>query len=172
LETDEVHIVEARTEHIPGITDIYNDAVAHTVATFDTSPRSPEEQTAWFQSHGEKLPILVAIRENIPVGWASVNAYSDRCAYAGTGEISLYIRDGYRGRGIGKELTTAVLRAGREAGLHAVVARIESSNEASIHIFKQHGFVHVGVLKEVGCKFDRLLDVVIMQLIYREGENP
>jgi phosphinothricin acetyltransferase len=79
----------------------------------------------------------------------------------------VYVRDGYRGRGIGRKLTERVLQAGRSAGLHSVIALIESGNEVSIHIFGQFGFEHVGVMREVGRKFGRLLDVSIMQLIYR-----
>ena len=96
-----------------------------------------------------------------------LNTWSDRCAYKDTVEISVYIQDGFRGRGAGKELTMEVLQAGRKAGQHTVLARIESSNAASIHILEKFGFKHVGVMREVGFKLGRLLDVTVMQLIYR-----
>jgi phosphinothricin acetyltransferase len=161
-----VKIRKARAEDVPAITEIYNDAITNTVATFDKEQKTLEEQRQWFDSHGKRYPILVALLEEEVVGWASLSSYSDRCAYADTVEISVYVLDGFRGRGVGKELTGRVLKAGEEAGLHTVLARIESGNAASIHIFEKFGFEHVGVMKEVGFKFGRLLDVSIMQLIY------
>ena len=162
-----MEIRKARAEDVPVITEIYNDTIAHTVATFDTEQKTLEEQREWFDGHGARYPILVALLEGEVVGWASLSSWSDRCAYADTVEISVYVQDGFRGRGVGKELTGRVLQAGREAGLHTVLARIESGNAESIHIFKKFGFEHVGVVREVGFKFGRLLDVSIMQLIYR-----
>ncbi len=157
----------ARAVDVPAITGIYNDAIAHTVATFDMEQKTLEEQREWFDGHGARYPILVALLEEEVVGWASLSSWSDRCAYADTAEISVYVQDGFRGRGVGKELTGRVLQAGKEAGLHTVLARIESGNAASIHIFEKFGFEHVGVMREVGFKFGRLHDVSIMQLIYR-----
>ena len=166
-ETDKVQIVKAGVEHIPAITEIYNDAVEHTVATFDTQQKSLKEQKLWFDGHRDRYPILVALHREKVIGWASLNPYDDRCAYADTVEISVYIREGFRGKGVGNELTRELLGAGREVGLHAVLARIESGNAASMHILEKFGFVHVGVMREVGFKFGRLLDVTVMQFIYK-----
>jgi phosphinothricin acetyltransferase len=160
-------IRKARVDDIPAITDIYNDAIANTVATFDTDQKTMEEQLDWYESHGSMHPILVAVQEDEVVGWASLSSYSSRCAYSETAEISVYVRDGYRGKGTGKKLAERLLQAGRDASLHTVIALVESGNKASIHIFGQFGFEHVGVMREVGRKFGRLLDVSIMQLIYR-----
>ena len=68
---------------------------------------------------------------------------------------------------VGRSLTAEMLRVGREAGLHTVIALIESGNEPSIHISREFGFECVGVMREVGRKFGRLLDLTIMQLIFR-----
>ncbi len=162
-----VVIRKARVDDIRAITDIYNDAVANTVATFDMEQKTIEEQQDWYNSHGPMHPILVAVQEDEVAGWASLSSYSGRCGYSDTAEISVYVRDGYRGKGIGKKLTEMVLEAGRNAGLHTVIALIESGNKVSLHIFGQFGFEHVGVMREVGNKFGRLLDVSVMQLIYR-----
>jgi phosphinothricin acetyltransferase len=162
-----VEIRKARAEDVPAITEIYNDAVEHTAATFDTEQKTLEEQREWFDGHGARYPILVALLKEEVIGWASLSSWSDRCAYSDTAEISVYVLDGFRERGVGKELTKGVLQAGEEAELHTVLARIERGNAASIHIFEKFGFEHVGVMREVGFKFGRLLDVSIMQLIYR-----
>ena len=159
-------IRKAILQDLPAITDIYNDAILKTTATFDTSIKTLEEQKTWFEKHGDKYPVLVAQQDNLIVGWVSLSAWSDRCAYADTAEISLYVKDGYRGKGVGRKLSEAVLIAGRKAGLHTVISRIVEGNDASIHLGESLGFKHIGVMKEVGRKYDRLLDVYLMQLIF------
>ncbi len=159
-------IRKARLEDLEGITDIYNDAILKTTATFDTEPNTMAEQTEWFEEHGSKYPILVAEEEGLIVGWASLSPWSDRCAYSDTAEISVYVKEGYRGQGIGKKLVEAILEKGKDAGLHTVIARVSEGNDVSIHIFDTYGFNHIGIMKEVGNKFGRLIDVHLMQKIY------
>ncbi len=156
----------AEPADLPAITDIYNDAILRTAATFDTQPKTAAEQAAWFAAHEAKYPLLVAEEDGLVVGWASLSRWSDRCAYADTAEISVYVRDGARGRGVGKELTEAVLVAGRAGGLHTVVARIAQGNEVSLRLARGAGFEDIGVMREVGRKFGKLLDVYLLQLIY------
>ncbi len=148
---------------LDGITEIYNNAILETVATFDTEPKTRLEQEAWFAEHGAREPVLVAEEDDIIVGWASLSQWSDRCAYMDTAESSLYVRKECRGRGIGKKLGQAIVDAGKLAGLHTVIARIAEGNEISIHLFESTGFEHIGVMKEVGFKFGRRLDVYLLQ---------
>ena len=162
-------IRKARLENLEEITDIYNDAILKTTATFDAEPKTMDEQREWFERHGSNYPILVAEEEGAIVGWASLSPWSDRCGYSDTAEISLYVKERYRRKGIGKKLAEAILGKGRDAGLHTVIARISEGNDVSIHIFETCGFNHIGIMKEVGKKFGRLIDVHLMQKIY---ENP
>jgi phosphinothricin acetyltransferase len=159
-------IRQATLDDLDAITEIYNEAILKTVATFDTEPKTMEEQQRWFAGHGPKYPIMVAEEDGLIVGWASLSMWSDRCAYADTAEISLYVRETHQGRGIGKKLLEAILHEGEKAGLHTVVARITEGNAVSIHLFKSAGFEHIGVMREVGRKFGRLLDVHLLQKIY------
>jgi phosphinothricin acetyltransferase len=152
---------------LPAITEIYNDAILKTTATFDTEPKTPEEQMVWFADHGPKYPILAAEENGIVVGWASLSKWSDRCAYSDTAEISLYVRHEHRGKGIGRKLLEAIAAEGRKAGLHTIIARIAEASEASIHLHKSVGFEHIGTMREVGRKFGKLLDVYLMQKVYR-----
>ncbi|MGF7031458.1 phosphinothricin acetyltransferase [Paenibacillus mucilaginosus] len=156
-------IRKAQAGDLPAIVDIYNEAVLHTVATFDTVPRTLEQQEAWFKQHGDAYPVIVAEQDGTVVGWASLNQYSDRLAYARTSELSLYIHAGHRGQGTGKKLLEAVLAAGREAGLHTVLSRIVEGNDSSIHIHHVYGFETVGTMRQVGFKFGRALDVILLQ---------
>lgn len=157
-------IIRTATEaDIHAIMTIYNDAVVNTVATFDTVPRTLEQQQQWFGQHGERNPVLVAELGGTVVGWASLKPYSDRLAYERTAELSMYIHPDFRGQGIGKRLMERLLNAGKEAGLHTVLSRIVEGNDSSIYIHRTFGFDYVGVMREVGFKFDRMLDVVMMQ---------
>ena len=153
-------------EDLGCITEIYNDAVLRTVATFDTEAKTDEEQKVWFSGHDSSHPVLVGVEDGFVAGWASLGKWSDRCAYSGTAEVSLYIKEEYRGKGIGRKLLRAVVEKGQEAGLHTVIARIVEGNEASVRLFGSEGFECIGLMKEVGCKFGKLLNVVMMQKIY------
>jgi L-amino acid N-acyltransferase YncA len=160
-----ITIRKATLKDLAAITEIYNEAILNTVATFDTEPKTIEERKAWFTSHDAKHPILVAEQDGTVVGWASLGKWSERRGYAGTAEGSLYVEKSHRGSGIGKALLEAIIRAGQEVGLHAIIAQIVEGNEPSIHLAEELGFDSVGVLREVGCKFGRRLDVHVMQRI-------
>jgi L-amino acid N-acyltransferase YncA len=157
----------AKLADLPAITEIYNEAILKTTATFDTEPKTSEEQKIWFADHGPKYPILVAEENGIAVGWASLSKWSDRCAYSDTAEISLYVREDHQGKGIGRKLLEAIVAEGEKAGLHTIIARIAEASQASIHLHKSVGFEHIGTMKEVGRKFGKLLDVHLMQKVYK-----
>jgi L-amino acid N-acyltransferase YncA len=159
-------IREAILSDLGAITEIYNEAILKTVATFDTETKTLEAQESWFAEHGPKYPLLVAEQDGHVVGWASLSRWSDRCAYSDTAEGSLYVKEEYQGKGIGRKLLKALIQAGQKGGLHSVVARISEGNEVSIHLCESVGFEHIGIMKEVGRKFGKLLDVNLMQKIY------
>jgi len=153
----------AELDDLKAIIALYNHAIAHTTATFDTEPRSEESQRTWFDQYGEASPLLVAQAEDRIVGWAALSPWSDRCSYKTTAEVSIYIEKGHQGHGTGTRLMEALLKAGRQAGLHLTVARIVEGNPASIHLHEKAGFRNVGVMQETGYKFGRYLDVIIME---------
>jgi L-amino acid N-acyltransferase YncA len=157
----------AKLADLPAITEIYNEAILKTTATFDTEPKTSEEQKIWFADHGPKYPILVAEENGIAVGWASLSKWSDRCAYSDTAEISLYVREDHQGKGIGRKLLEAIVAEGEKTGLHTIIARIAEASQASIHLHKSVGFEHIGTMREVGHKFGKLLDVHLMQKVYK-----
>lgn len=159
----------AGIDDVPAITEIYNEAVLTTVATFDLEPRSIEDRTAWFSHHDSvRYPVIAAESAGTRqvLGWASLSRWSDKCAYDGAAELSLYVASQARGRGVGTALMAEVLRLGREAGLHTVISRIAEGNEVSLRLHDTFGFTHVGTMKEMGFKFGRLLDVEIYQLLF------
>jgi phosphinothricin acetyltransferase len=161
-----VKLRSARIEDLDAITEIYNEAILKTVATFDTELKTSADQKKWFDDHGSKNPILVAEQDGVIVGWASLSKWSDRCAYSDTAEISLYVREKDQGRGIGRRMIEAIIKEGKNAGLHTVIARITEGNESSLHLHRSVGFSSIGTMKEVGKKFGKRLDVHLMQKIY------
>jgi L-amino acid N-acyltransferase YncA len=146
------------------IARIYNQAVEHTTATFDTEVEPAEKRLAWLRAHTDpRHPVLVAELDGAVVGWASLSSWSDRCAYAASVEASAYVDEAHQSRGVGSALSAALLDAGREAGVHAVLGRICTENVASIAMSRRLGFTEVGVLHEVGFKFGRWLDVMMLE---------
>lgn len=160
-------IRRATLADLPAIGAIYDDAVLKTTATFDTEPRSPERHRAWFDAHQDpRHPVLVCESGGRVTGWASLSSWSDRCAYAETAEDSIYIAEDARAQGAGKALLEELLAQGRAAGLRTVLARITGESAASIRLHESFGFARVGVMRQVGRKFGRLLDVSMYQLLW------
>jgi phosphinothricin acetyltransferase len=166
-----LNIRPATLNDLSAITAIYNHAILHTVATFDTEVKTDAEQEAWFAHHGPKYPVVVAELDTTVVGWASLSQWSDRCAYEDTAEISLYVDEKFQGRGIGKALLQRIIREGETAGLHTVIARIAAGNDVSIYLHQSVGFEHIGIMREVGRKFGQLLDVTMMQKVYPSRDH-
>ena len=167
METQSLVIRRATLKDLPSVTEIYNDAILTTTVTFDTQPKTSQEQIAWFEKHKEKFPIMVAEDGQKILGWASLSPWSDRCAYADTAENSVYVDKNARGRGIGRSLLKEIVSEGQRLGLHTIIARIAGESEASVRLHESVGFSKIGTMKEVGRKFGHLLDVHLYQLIFR-----
>jgi L-amino acid N-acyltransferase len=161
---DDIRIRRAIRADAAAMAAIYNQAVENTTATFDTIPETVKERESWLDEHAEpQHPVLVAEAGSRVVGWTSLSRYSGRCAYAATVEVSTYIDEQFRGRGLGPRLTSAVLAAGAEGGVHAVISRICTENEVSLAMARKLGFFDIGVMREVGVKFGRALDVMMLE---------
>jgi phosphinothricin acetyltransferase len=161
--TRTIAIRRAEFADVEAITEIYNEAIQTTTATFDTEPKTIEDRRRWFQSHGERYPVLVALLDTTVVGWACLGKWSDRSAYDGTAETTFYVSSQHRGKGIGRLLKEEIIEEARRLGFHSLIARVAEGSEESLHLNLAFGFEKVGTLKEVGRKFDRLLDVHILQ---------
>ena len=158
-----INIRTATINDINSITEIYNEAVLNTTATFDTETKSVENRIEWFNNHGKQQPIIVAEENNKIVGWASLSLWSDKRAYDSTSELSVYVHHEHWGKGIGKKLVEIITLEGEKAGLHNILARITSGNESSMHIHYMHGYELIGNMKEVGFKFNKFHDVYMLQ---------
>jgi L-amino acid N-acyltransferase YncA len=143
---------------------IYNVEVLESTVTFDLVPRSVTDQIAWIEEHSGGHPAIVAVGDDEEVaGFASLSPYRPRPAYATTVEDSVYVRRDSRGAGVGRLLLCALVDLARDHGFHSVIGRIVGGHDASIALHRVCGFEQVGVEREVGRKFGRWLDVVLMQ---------
>jgi phosphinothricin acetyltransferase len=157
-----IRLVERRDAE--AIRAIYNPEVQESTVTFDLVPRTLEDQLAWIDEHSGGHPAIVAVSDDdVVAGFASLTPYRPRPAYAPTVENSVYVHRDRRGEGLGRLLLTDLVELARDHGFHSVMARIVGGHEASIALHSACGFVTVGVEREVGRKYGRWLDVVLMQ---------
>lgn len=157
----------ASNDDLDAIRDIYNHYVATSTATFQLEPESSAERRRWFDAHDERHPVTVAEHEGRIAGWASLSRFNAREGYRMTVESSVYVHHEHHRRGIGKLLTSDIVRRARELGHHTIIAGVADDQEASIALHLGFGFTEVARLREVGHKFDRWLDVVYLQLLLR-----
>jgi phosphinothricin acetyltransferase len=144
---------------------IYEPEVLAGTATFEIEPPSVEELAARLAKvEAAGLPWLVAEAEGQVAGYAYAAMYRDRPAYRFTVEDSVYVAEAARGRGLGRALLLALIAGARAAGMRQMVAVIgDSANSGSVRLHRACGFRDVGTLVEVGHKFGRWLDTVLMQ---------
>jgi L-amino acid N-acyltransferase YncA len=143
---------------------IYNLEVLESTVTFDLVPRALAEQARWIAEHSGGHPAIVAVDGDDTVfGFASLSPFKARAAYAPTVEDSVYVHRDGRGRGVGELLLREILVLGTNHGFHSVMARIVGGHDASIALHRKCGFEEIGCEREVGRKFGRWLDVVLMQ---------
>lgn len=149
----------------PALARIYGWHVLHGAGTFEEAPPDATEMAArWAKVAGAGWPYLVAEIDGAVAGFAYAAPYRDRSGYRFTAEDSVYVAPGAQGRGVGRALLTAVLEACAARGVRQMVAAIgDSANAASIALHRAQGFEPAGVLKAVGYKHGRWLDVVFMQ---------
>src|SRR4029078_6442595 len=149
----------------PAITRLYAHSVEHGTASFELSAPDEAEMSRRFDeltTHG--FPYFVAVLDGAVVGYAYAAPYRTRPAYRFTVENSVYVAHDSHRRGVGKALLQALIDACTEKGFRLMVAVIGDSKKAApIGLHEEAGFKHVGVFENIGYKFDRWLDSVLMQ---------
>jgi L-amino acid N-acyltransferase YncA len=159
-----VEIRLARLRDAEAIRQIYNAEVLGSTVTFDLEPRSLEEQESWLAERSGAHVVLVAeADDNGVIGFASLSPWRQRPAYRTSVEDSVYVHRDHRSAGVASALLGALLEVAASHGFHAVFARIVGGHDASIALHRRHGFEIVGHEREVGRKFGRWLDVVVME---------
>ena len=169
-----MQIRDANVNDAESIAAIYNDAVLNTTAIWNETAVDTANRAKWIadrQSMGYPVLVAVANDESI-LGYASFGDWRAFDGYRHTVEHSVYVNKNRRGGGIGKALMVALIDRARMIGKHVMVAGIEAGNVASIQLHYQLGFVQVGLLKEVGTKFGRWLDLAFLQLQLDSRASP
>lgn len=163
----------SRPEDLPAITAIYAWNVEHGSGTFELEPPSLPEMTRRREDVlGKGLPWLVAERSGTVLGYAYANHFRPRPAYRFALEDSVYLAPEARGQGLGRLLLAELLARCEALGARQMFAVIgDSANAASIGVHRALGFDDVGVMRSAGWKFDRWLDVVIMQRALGPGAS-
>lgn len=163
----------AEDADLPEIQAIYAHHVLHGAGTFDVTPPSLELLEARFNAgRRQGWSWLVATDATGVLGYAYYNTYRDRAAYRYTAENSIYVRDDVRGQGVGKALVARLLEVAEAAGFRQMVAVIgDSENVGSVGVHTSLGFRRVALLRSVGFKFGRWIDVVLMQRALGRGDS-
>ena len=161
-----MRIRPARTEDLEQLLEIYNDAVVNSTASWDLEPWTPAEHAEWYATKAASAhPVIVADEGGTVLGYAAYGPFRSKAGYARTMEHSVYVRQDQRGRGLGRALLVAIIEAARADGVLALIGGLDSDNAVSLALHHSLGFAEVGRLSEVGRKFDRWLDLVLVQLI-------
>jgi phosphinothricin acetyltransferase len=155
----------ARLDDADAIRQIYNAEVTTSTVTFDITPRTLDEQRRYLADRSGAHAAIVATDAGEVVGYGALSPWRSKAAYSTSVEDSVYVHRAHQGRGIGKALLVELTDVATAHGFHAVFARIVGGHEASIRLHEALGFEIVGTEREVGRKFGRWLDVVVMELL-------
>lgn len=151
---------------LPAILDIYNDAVVNTTAIWNEHLSDLEGRRLWWQQRVEAgFPVLAALLDGACVGYATYGPFRPNDGYKHSRELSVYVATAHRGKGIASQLMNALEDHARGDNVHVLMGGIEAGNQASIALHEKHGFRETGRLPQVGRKFGRWLDLVLMQKV-------
>ncbi len=163
----------AQPTDIPGILEIYNDAILNTTAVYTYEARPLEWMEQWFiEKQDKELPVFVAEFAGRVAGYTSYGPFRPWPAYQYSVEHSIYVNKDFRRQGIAKKLLRVLIDKAEASGLHTIVAGIDSENTVSIGLHQEFGFREAGMLAQVGYKFGRWLDLQFMQLILSSSIQP
>jgi phosphinothricin acetyltransferase len=159
-----VSICPATADDVPGLTAIYNSVISTSTAIFNDTPVPVQDRLAWLETRrSQGYPVLIAKGDGAILGYASFGDFRAWPGYRYTVEHSVHVHEDHRGRGIGRDLVEALFPIARGLGKHVMVAGIDANNEPSLRFHERLGFERTGLLKEVGFKFGRWLDLALMQ---------
>lgn len=156
----------ATTDDLESILYIYNQGIEDRVATLEEDQKTKEYMEEWFRNHTERFAIIVVENEVGIVGWASLNPYSNRCAYAGVADLSIYIRRDYRGKGVGSILLKEIELIAIRNKFNKIILFTFPFNDLGQHLYRKNNYREVGILKNQGKLDGQFVDVMIMEKIF------
>jgi L-amino acid N-acyltransferase YncA len=154
---------DAAEADLPAVVAIYNAAIRGRISTAQLDPVSVEERLPWFREHSPAShPLWVAEIDEQIGGWLSFHPFITRCAYRGTAEISVYVNENFRRRGIGRELLERTIVHAPRLKINALVGCIFGHNEPSLRLFERVGFERWGFLPRIARVDDVERDLVMV----------
>jgi len=166
MPVDELRVRDARESDLPEIVEIYNSTIPSRMVSADTEPVTVEQRTGWFREHEpRRRPLWVAEVDGTVVGWLSLGDFWDRrAAYHATAEVGIYVKDGHRGRGIGRRLVEEAIERAPELGIEIITAGAFAHNVPSVKLFERFGFEQWALFPEVAELDGVKRDLVILGL--------
>jgi L-amino acid N-acyltransferase len=175
-----VLIRDATAADLEAIRSIYNALFETTTIAWTEEEQTAEQRAAWFERQTERgFPVLVADEDGTTgdgvVGFAAYGDFRGAGKWLGyryTVEHTIHVRETHWGAGVGRLLLAGLIERARAQQVHAMVGAIDGDNDASVRFHERLGFVEVARMPEIGVKFGRWLDLILMQLIVTPGEPP
>ena len=153
------------------ICGIYNYYVENATASFEETPVTVSEMEERIRKISANYPYLVWEESGEIIGYAYAGRWRERSAYRHTAEISVYVRNGSHGRGIGRKLMEALLGEIHKSDIHALISGIALPNDSCVALHEKLGFKKIAHFSEVGFKFGKYLDVGNWELILKQLES-
>jgi L-amino acid N-acyltransferase len=161
MATTTYEIRAATRDDLPAIVGIYNWAVNQTFATIDSEPLDTEEAAAWWEAHGKRSKLLVATDESGVIGWARLFPWKQRGI--DVVEDLVYVDPVHQGRGIGRALLNELIKEAQDLGYKTIVATVATDNRSGLELHAKLGFETVGTIRNAANKFDRWMDITLVQ---------
>jgi L-amino acid N-acyltransferase len=159
-----VPIRDATAADLPAIRALFNALIPTTTIAWRDDEATVEEMAAWFaEQQADGHPILVAEHDGEVVGYTCWTGFRRFPGYRHTAELTVHVDGDHHGRGVGRALLTALVEEAARRDVHVLVAAVDGDNTGSIAFHQALGFVEVARMPEVGRKFDRWLELVLLQ---------
>lgn len=163
----EVTVRRASKEDLEGILEIYNQGIEDRIATLEMDTKDLNYMAEWFSNHNERYAVLIAEQNNKILGWASLNRYSNRCAYDGVADLSVYVGRANRGKGIGQLLLKELESIAMKNNFYKIVLFTFSFNDLGQGLYRKSGYREVGVFQNQGILDNNFVDVMAMEKLLR-----
>ena len=163
-----MNIRKVETQDTTQITEIYNFYIENTHHSFEIEPVKPDEMRQRIVAFNENYPYLVAEKDGEIVAFAFASCFKPRSAYKHSAEVSVYVKNDLKQKGIGTKLYEKLFEELAKMNVHAIIAGISLPNDASVKLHERFGMEKVAHFREVGFKLNRWIDVGYWELINKK----